>query len=388
MANTNAGRLGLAGGICTLLGVGLARFAYTPLIPALVDAGWFSTRAADYLGAVNLLGYLVGAVLAHRVTERFGVRAVLAASLAVTVASFYGCALDWGAIWCGVWRLACGVSGAMLVVVGVPAALSRVQPGERAGTGARVFLGIGLGIAASGTLVPWLIDVGIAAAWLAFALAGTALALWSWWAVWRDLAPLDRHAAHTGQAAPAPGLTLSLVIAAYALDAAGFVPHTLFWVDYIAHELGRGIAVGGRYWIVFGAGAICGPFVAGALARRLGFRTALAAILGVKTAAVALPLASSAPVALGVSSFVVGMLVPASVTLTSGSLAELAPPQRQQQVWGWATLAFAVLQAVAAYGMSWVYDDWGSYRPLFALAAAALAAGTISAALAAARRDG
>lgn len=185
MANPTAARLGLAGGICTLLGIGLARFAYTPLIPALVDAGWFSTHAADYLGAVNLLGYLVGAVFAHRATERFGVRTVLAASLAVTVASFYGCALDWGAIWYGFWRLACGVSGAMLVVVGVPAALSRVRPDERAGTGARVFPGIGLGIAASGTLVPWLIDAGVAVTWLVMAVIGTILVGWSWRAVWR-----------------------------------------------------------------------------------------------------------------------------------------------------------------------------------------------------------
>ena len=64
----SATRLGLAGGIATLLGIGMARFAYTPLIPALVDAGWFSTHDAAYLGAINLLGYLLGAALAHRAT--------------------------------------------------------------------------------------------------------------------------------------------------------------------------------------------------------------------------------------------------------------------------------------------------------------------------------
>ena len=44
-------------------GIGLARFAYTPLLPALVDGNWFSTSQAAYLGAANLAGYLAGAVL-------------------------------------------------------------------------------------------------------------------------------------------------------------------------------------------------------------------------------------------------------------------------------------------------------------------------------------
>ena len=158
----SATRLGLAGGIATLLGIGMARFAYTPLIPALVEADWFTIHAANYLGAINLLGYLIGAAGAHQATRWFGVRAVLAGALAVTVASFYACALDWGVLWYGVWRLACGASGAALVVVGVPAALSRVAPAERPTTGALVFSGIGLGIAASGTLVPWLAGQGVA----------------------------------------------------------------------------------------------------------------------------------------------------------------------------------------------------------------------------------
>jgi len=36
--------------------LGLARFAYTPLIPALIAAKWFSPAEAVYLGAANLAG--------------------------------------------------------------------------------------------------------------------------------------------------------------------------------------------------------------------------------------------------------------------------------------------------------------------------------------------
>jgi hypothetical protein len=47
----------------SLIGIGLARFAYSPLLPAIVGAHWFQPGTAAYLGAANLAGYLVGALL-------------------------------------------------------------------------------------------------------------------------------------------------------------------------------------------------------------------------------------------------------------------------------------------------------------------------------------
>ena len=50
----------LAGLCATLVGIGLARFDYTPLIPALIAERWFTPSAAAYLGAANLAGYIAG----------------------------------------------------------------------------------------------------------------------------------------------------------------------------------------------------------------------------------------------------------------------------------------------------------------------------------------
>ncbi len=376
-------RLSLAGGVCILLGIGLARFAYTPLIPALADAHWFAIADANYLGAINLFGYLVGAALAHQVTSRFGARRILAVNLTVTVVSLYACLFNWGFAWYALWRFACGVSGAILTVVGVSEALSGVPQERRPAASALIFSGIGLGIAASGTVVPWLIGYGIAASWVALGALATALAAWAWVAVWRHLPPsagVQPPGRHTNQTPRGPVLGLYLLLLAYGLDAAGFVPHTLFWADYIVHELGRGLTVGAAYWTAFGLAAAAGPFLAGALAHWLGFRPALCLGLTVKALAVALPLLSGAPAALLASSVLVGLLIPGTVALTSGSIIELVPPERQQQAWGWATLSFALLQALAGYGMSWMHASFGSYRPLFALAALALlvAAGCVA----------
>jgi hypothetical protein len=62
-----------------LVGIGLARFGYTPLIPALIAAGWFRPSAAVYLGAANLAGYLAGALGARAIAARTGVAGTLRA---------------------------------------------------------------------------------------------------------------------------------------------------------------------------------------------------------------------------------------------------------------------------------------------------------------------
>src|SRR6185437_5905613 len=62
-----------AAGLCaSLVGLGLARFAYTPLIPAIIAAKWFNPSDVVYLGAANLAGYLVGALLARLTAARIG----------------------------------------------------------------------------------------------------------------------------------------------------------------------------------------------------------------------------------------------------------------------------------------------------------------------------
>ena len=67
----------LSGAAATCAGIGLARFAFVPLFPALVEAGWVSGAEAGLLGAATLAGYLPGVALAPRLAARLGTRPVL-----------------------------------------------------------------------------------------------------------------------------------------------------------------------------------------------------------------------------------------------------------------------------------------------------------------------
>lgn len=355
-----------------LVGIGIARFGYTPLIPALIAAGWFRPSAAVYLGAANLLGYLAGALTARRVGRLIGPAATLRGAMALTVASLFACAFPLGFAWYFVWRFVSGITGGAAMALAAPAVLAHLPPERRAIAGGTVFTGVGLGIAASGTLVPLLASWGVREAWLGFAALAAVLTL----VTWRDW-PREAPPAPP-QAAAHPSRTLRALYLEYALVAAGQVPHMVFLVDFIARGLGWGLASGGRYWIVFGGGALIGPLVAGHLGGRFGFRRLLRAAFVWQAAAIALLLVTAAPWALAVSSFAMGMSVPGVVATVIGRTHELVPhdPTRQAAAWSFCTVAFALGQAVAGYLYSYIFaHSADGYPALFALGAAAMLAG-------------
>lgn len=365
----------LAGFCATLVGLGLARFAYTPLLPAIIDAHWFDASAATYLGAANLVGYLAGALLGGPMSARWPVRGVLRAMMLATVASLAACAWPLDFAWFFGWRIVSGISGGALMVLAAPTVLAHIPPRQRGLASGLVFAGIGLGIAASGTLVPLLLRQGLGATWLGLALLAlllTALA----WNGWPAAAPAPVATPHAAAARkPATGALRALTVS-YSLNAVGLVPHMIFLVDFVARGLGQGLAVGAQYWVVFGLGALVGPVLSGWLADRVGFATALRIAFVLQAAALALPaLGLIGHGGLIVSSAVVGAFTPGIVPLVLGRVQELLAhhPAMQKPAWSRATTGFAVLQASGAYGMSWLLAHaGGGYALLFAVGGVAI----------------
>ena len=366
----------LAGLSASLVGIGLSRFAYTPLVPALIDAGWFTPAATAYLGAANLAGYLAGALAARHLAARLSASTVLRAMLVLATASFFASASPLSFVWFFAWRFASGLAGGALMVLAASAILPHVPAQRRGLASGVIFAGVGLGIAASGTLVPLLLRWGLVETWCALgalALAFTVLA----WRGWPN-APTTTNAPpvqRRGQREPA---ALKALYVEYALNAIGLVPPMVFLVDFVARGLGKGVDAGAHYWILFGLGATAGPVLAGFLADRIGFRTALRMALCVQAAAVGLTVLPSGSAGLIASSLVMGTFVPGIVPLVLGRIQELsADPDTRQAAWSTATTAFALGQAGAAYAFSFLFDLSGSHVVLFELGAGALALAVI-----------
>lgn len=365
-----AWRLAAAGLSASLVGIGLARFAYTPLIPALIAANWFSATDVVYLGAANLAGYLAGALLARRAAARFGAVASLRAMMVLATLAFFASSAPVSFLWFFVWRFLAGLTGGVIMVLAATVVLPHTSPGRRGFVGGVIFAGVGLGIAISGTLVPLLLRQGLAEGWIGLGVLSGLLTLISW-ANWPKQAPaiasrspsLDaKHHRH-------PPAARALIVQ-YGLNAVGLVPHILFLVDFVVRGLGQGIAAGAQYWVLYGLGAVVGPLLAGHLGDRAGFGPALRLSFLIEAVAILLPTVSTAPLSLIVSSVIVGGFTPGIVPLVVGRLQELLPHDAEQQraAWSHATTSFALFQAAAAYGFSFLFaHTGGDYLPLFAI---------------------
>ena len=259
----------LAGLCATLIGLGIGRFSYVALLPLMIDAHWTSPGAAAQLAAANLIGYLIGALSAHRAALRLGAAQAIRAAMLAILLSLVCCSIDLGLAWLWGWRLIAGIGGGWLMILAAPFIMARVAPQQRGKAVGMVFSGIGWGVVLSGLLVPAVGAAHLSAAWLM--LAGlVALALLFAWPKFAPQPPASAAPAAHGKLLPR-GAMLGLLLA-YMLDGIGYLPHTVFWVEYLVHGLGKPLAIGGMFWAIFGLGAACGPLITGAAADRFGFR--------------------------------------------------------------------------------------------------------------------
>ncbi|HEY0911715.1 MAG TPA: YbfB/YjiJ family MFS transporter [Bradyrhizobium sp.] len=201
-----------------------------------------------------------------------------------------------------------------------------------------IFAAVGLGVAASGTLVPLLLRQGLWQSWYGLGILSGLLTLVSW-ANWPKQAKApnvtNSNAANSSSAVPHPRRHQSRAVRAllleYGLNACALVPHMVFIVDFVARGLGQGIATGSQYWIFYGLGAIVGPLLTGHLGDRTGFGPALRVSFLVEAIAVLLPAISTSPASLIISSVVIGAFTPGIVPLVLGRVHELLPRSAEQQ---------------------------------------------------------
>lgn len=255
------------------------------------------------------------------------------------------------------------VQAPVLILPGV----SKERRGRAAGL---IFSGVGLGIVAAATVVPTLATVGVVPAWLGLGgiCALLTIASWNYWPV--TPAASIPSARRVGRGFSGPIMLLCL---AYTLNAIGYLPHTLFWADYITRELDRPLAAAGFFWACFGLGAACGPYLTGMLADCFGLTRTLAVSFTLKAIGVALPLVASGTPALLVSSLLVGFFSPGIVGAASSYALELGGSEQHRRNWTAMNLCFSLAQAGGASAMVALMTGRSSYAILFWISWIALA---------------
>lgn len=361
-------------GLCaSLVSIGLARFAYTPLIPSLIQAHWFSASDVVYLGAANLVGYLIGALIGHPLARRTSNKSALRLMMVAVTLSFFACGFPLSVSWFFGWRLLSGVAGGAIMVLVAATVLPHVPASRRGLASGAIFLGIGLGIAGSGTIVPPLLSLGLQNTWFGLGALALVLTAASWFG-WPSVTPAAFAAPSAVPSTMPTDPNVYLLFAQYAFMAAGLVPAMVFLVDYVARGLGAGAHIGALIWVMYGLGAIIGPVSYGFLADKLGARLSIRLVLAVQAVAVGLLSISSSFTALALLAVILGSFPPGIVPLALARVHELIPNHHQQQIaWSRATVSFATFQAIAGFAYSALFNSSGGHHALlFIIAAGAI----------------
>ncbi len=355
-----------------LVGVGLARFAFAPMQPALVVDGWFSGSGAALLAAANLGGYLIGTLSGSRIARRVDATLVIRISMLVVAVSFFVCAeQSMPFIWFFLWRLASGVCGGIIMTLAGPTVLAYVPGPRRSLIGQMVLYGLTGGILIAGAIMPLLVSTSLIRAWIALGILSLIVTVLTW-RMWPPAPPrppvVRRQSEHA-----------RLYCMQYAFVSVGLAPQMIFLVDYIARDLDRGVDIGRQFFLLYGLGAIIGPLLYTFTAGRIGLRRTARIAIGLQCVSVVFLVVGTSTPFLIAASFLGGLGVPAllAISLLRSQQITDGDPIRHRALWGVATATVAVAQAIAAFGTAFLLYQFGDggigYPILFIVSSTSLA---------------
>ncbi|WP_431854679.1 YbfB/YjiJ family MFS transporter [Azospirillum sp.] len=279
----------LLGGLLTLvIAMGIGRFAYAPILPAMQSATGLGGDGAGLLASLNYLGYFLGAAAAswvpHGAVRTWTFRAALVASVATTAGM--GVTDDFF-LW-SVLRFLSGLASAGMFILGIAMvldALVRMGAESRAGW---MYMGVGAGIAGSGLFVALFGGrLGWDGDWLALGAVCVPMAVPVW--LWvQDHAP--KHAATAAAVTGGLSAPLLLLTAAYFLEGAGYIVTGTFLVALLK-RMPDTAAIGEAAWTVAGLAAVPSGLFWAAMGRKLGGWRALILAHLAQAVGIVLPLA-------------------------------------------------------------------------------------------------
>ena len=362
-------RLAVGGLLALTAALGIGRFVYTPILPAMIESLGWSKSEAGLVASANFLGYLVGALLSARPIAPGRRRFWLIASLLVSVATTAGMAFDESLPLLMVLRAIGGAASAFVIVLASTLVLARLAAAGRTNLSALHFAGVGSGIALSAVLVSAMLAAG--AGWRGLwigagvaALIATALVIFL---IDEDEAPSPVTATPPLRE-PARGLPL--IIAAYGLFGFGYVITTTFIVTIVrmAPEIR---ALEAWIWVLFGLAAIPSVVLWSRIGVRLGLMPAFALACVTEAAGVLASVEWQTPVGMCVAALFVGGTF-MGLTALGLVAARQASGAGAQRAIGLMTASFATGQMVGPAVAGYLYDRLGSFRVPSLLAAGAL----------------
>jgi predicted MFS family arabinose efflux permease len=378
MAESQIARLKVlsAGIISLVLMLGIARFAYTPLLPLMQQQAGLGTAEGGWLAAINYMGYLSGAVVAALISDIVLKDRLYRVGLAVALITTVGMAVtDSFWLWATM-RFFAGLSSAAGLLLGSGLVLHwLIRHDHRSELGIH-FGGIGLGIAFCAIAVE-LMDPAFdwRGQWVLLTLVGALLAVPAWtWLPRPEAQSVTKKG--TAMVDRPPGQAfLKLFMAAYFCAGVGYVVSATFIVA-IVDQLPGMQGKGNWAFMIIGLAAAPACVVWDLIARRVGDINALIAAFALQIVGILLPVMTSDLTMTLLAAALFGGTFIGIVSLVL-TMAGRFYPTRPAKMMGKMTIAYGIAQILAPAITGLLAEYSGTYADGLYLAAALMALGTL-----------
>lgn len=339
----------LLAGVCSqLLCVGVARFAYTPLLPVMQQQTWMGDADGGWLAALNYAGYMLGAVLAASIRSIYIKDTLYRIGLVLAVLTTVGMALTehfW--LWAGL-RFLAGLSSSAAMLLASGLILHWLIHHQQRGELGIHFAGLGLGIVLAAVAVELMLALSLdwQAQWWLFGLLGAVLLVPAWRCLPRPVKPVPgAHKVELPAAMPPSRTFMRLMLPAYFCAGYGYVINATFIVTIIEREP---LLAGAGNWTFAVVGLAAAPAVMlwDLVARRIGYLGALIVAMSIQAVGIILPAITSSLTSVLFSAVLYGGTFLGCVSLVL-TMAGRLYPSSPARLMGQMTLAYGAAQIFA-----------------------------------------
>lgn len=372
--------------------LGLARYAYAMLIPAMQAGLALSYDRMGFISTGNFIGYLISVLLAPRIMSRFHPRKTITLGLLLVGCCMVGisAAPGFAAVLCLYVLVGVGSGFANIPMMALISYWFRsAQRGKAAGL---VIAGNGAGIILAGFLVPYLNRLyganGWRTDWLLLGLLCLVVAVGT--GLFLRNHPGEMGLEPVGPAVPpsseqlisrehqGDGVILLRLGLLYLAFGATFMVYGTFLVTTMVKEYGFSEAEAGLYWSWVGLFSLFSGVGMGMLSDRIGRKWGLALVFAVQTAAYLLVgLNSGSFLLLGVSIVLYGLTVFAIPAIMAAAVADYLGLSRAATAFATITLFFAFGQSFGPATAGVIAKSTGTFHYAYLLAAALTATASV-----------
>lgn len=353
-----------------VVAMGIGRFSFTPILPFMREAEEMSVEKGSWLASANYIGYFIGALLAGFITKNQKV--VLLINAWLCVLSIIGMGIiDNFIIWLFL-RLINGITGGLIFVLTSSKLLDYLARHFLTKWSGYVFSGIGIGIALSGLLVPYLQQYF---AWQgAFTGLGilSALFICITHFLWRKLEdPILPAKNNMMKSEKIWSGFMPWITIAYGLEGLGYIITGTFLVDMV-NEIPSLHMYSSYAWVIVGIGAIPSAPIWGFLMTKYKPIHILAIAYSLQVIGIILPVLSQTVIAVMCSALLFGATFVGIVVLTTSYCRELFPTKSATVV-STLTTYYAIGQIIGPLIAGKLTTYYGGYNSALIFASSIIA---------------